>query len=63
MKKIKRIGLVGSLSLAAGSAMAAVPTDVTTALGDAKTDSLTVAGLALVVIIAIAAFKYMRKAV
>lgn len=63
MKQFKRIGLVGSLSLAAGSAMAAVPADVTTALGDAKTDSLTVAGLALVVIIAIAAFKYMRKAV
>lgn len=63
MNKIKRVGLVGSLTLAAGSAMAAVPADVTTALGDAKTDSLVVAGLALVVIIAIAAFKFMRRAI
>jgi hypothetical protein len=46
-----------------GSAHAAVPAGVTTALGDALTDSVTVAGLALVVIIGIAAFKFMRRAV
>jgi hypothetical protein len=51
------------LSAMAGSVFAAVPTEVTTALTDAKTDSLTVAGLALVIIIAIAAFKFMRRAV
>lgn len=45
------------------NAFAAVPTEVTTALTDAKTDSLAVAGLALVIVIAIAAFKYMRKGV
>jgi hypothetical protein len=45
------------------SAFAAVPAAVTTALGDALTDSLVVAGLALIVIIGIAAFKYMRKGV
>jgi len=45
-----------------GSA-AAVPADVTTAMTDAKADSLAVAGLALIIIIAIAAFKYMKKAV
>lgn len=46
-----------------GNAMAAVPAEVTTALGDAKTDTLAVAGLSLVIIIAVAAFKYMRRGV
>lgn len=55
--------LAGLATLSAGSAMAAVPADVTTALTDAKTDALVVAGMALVVIIAIAAFKYMRRGV
>lgn len=58
----KKIGSA-VVALAPLSAFAAVPTEVTTALGDAKTDSAAVAGLALVVIIAIAAFKYMRRAV
>lgn len=48
---------------AAGSAMAAVPADVSTALTEAKTDALVVAGLALIVVIGIAAFKYMRRGV
>ncbi len=56
-------GHLFSVSLLPLTTFAAVPAEVTTALGDAKTDSLAVAGLALVVIIAIAAFKYMRKAV
>ena len=60
---MKNFTVPASLFLAAGSAMAAVPAEVTTAMTDAKADSLTVAGLALVVIIAIAAFKYMRRAV
>ncbi|PKM26729.1 MAG: hypothetical protein CVV09_05000 [Gammaproteobacteria bacterium HGW-Gammaproteobacteria-13] len=50
------------LALSAGQAFAAVPTEVTTALGDAKADGLTVAGLVLVIIIAIAAFKFIRRA-
>jgi len=50
-----------SLTAAAGSALAAVPTDVATALADAKTDSLAVAGLGLIIIVGIAAFKYMRR--
>lgn len=49
------------LTLAAGSAMAAVPTEVTTALGDMKADALTVAGLVLVAIIAIAGVKFIRR--
>lgn len=45
----------------AGSALAEVPTEVTTALGDAKTDGIAIATLVLVAIIAIFAFKLMRK--
>jgi Inovirus Coat protein B len=45
------------------SAMAAVPESVTSALTESRTDALAVAGLALVVIISIAAFKYMRRGV
>lgn len=52
----------GALMLA-GQAYAAVPADVTTALEDAKTDAMTVGGLVLVVIIAIAAFKFIRRAI
>lgn len=59
-----KVVLIGTgLVASTGTALAAVPVDVTTALTDAKADSLTVAGLALVIIIAIAAFKYMRRAV
>lgn len=47
----------------AGQAYAAVPAEVTTALEDAKTDAMTVGGLVLVVIIAIAAFKFIRRAI
>lgn len=45
-----------------GSAFAAVPADVTTALTDSKADSITIATAALVIIIGIAAFGYMRRA-
>lgn len=48
---------------AVGSAMAAVPTEVSTALADGKADALTVSGLGLVIVISIAAFKYMRRGV
>lgn len=60
---MKKFGLFSALSVMAGSAFAAVPTEVSTALGDAKTDATTVAGLALVIVIAIAAIKYMKRAV
>lgn len=49
------------LVLSAGSAMAAVPTEVTSALTDMKADALTVAGVVLVAIIAVAAVKFIRK--
>ena len=60
---MKKYLTVAPLLAFAGSAFAEVPAEVTTALTDAKDDSLTVAGLALVIIIAIAAFKFMRRAV
>lgn len=56
---LKKIGSV--VALAPLSAFAAVPTEVTTALGDMKTDGLTVAAAFLVAVIAIAAFKLMRQ--
>lgn len=55
---------IGSAIAFAGivPAMAAVDAAVTTALSDAKADGATVGGAALVVIVAIAAFKYIRRA-
>lgn len=47
----------------AGSAMAALSTESTAAMADAKTDSAAIGGLALTIIIGIAAFKYCRRAV
>lgn len=48
--------------LAVQQAHAALPTGVTTALNDAQVDGVEVAGIVLGVIIAIAAFKYIRRA-
>ncbi|ELN4693600.1 phage coat protein [Pseudomonas nitroreducens] len=50
---------VGAL---AAQAMADVPTSVNTAITDAGTDAATIGGLVLVVIVGIAAFKFMRRA-
>lgn len=44
-----------------GSAMAELPADVTTAIGTAKTDGVQLAGLVLAAIIAIYAFKLVRR--
>lgn len=57
-----RLALIPAATLAAAAPVfAAVPTEVTTAMSDMKADALTVAGLVLVAIIAVAAFKFMRK--
>ncbi|MFG0584147.1 major capsid protein [Pseudomonas sp. zjy_9] len=48
--------------LTAQQAYAALPTEVSTELGTAKTDVVELGGLVLVVLIAAAAFKYMRRA-
>lgn len=59
-KTVSRLGAL-SLLTAAGSAMAAVPAEVTDALADMKADALVVAGAVLVAIIAVAAIKFIRK--
>jgi hypothetical protein len=58
----KLSALLVLLTASVSSAFAAVPGDVTTALADAKSDGVNIAGTVLGVIIAIAAFKYIRKA-
>lgn len=59
--KQKLAFLAAPLTLAAGNAMAEVPTEVSTALAAAKTDGVTVASAVLVAIVAIFAFKLMRR--
>jgi hypothetical protein len=64
LKKIKgRLVSTIALPLAfvGSNALAAVPEGVTTAMGDMKTDAMVVAGAFLIAIIAIMAFKMMRK--
>lgn len=61
--KKAKLAALAVLSMAAASVQAAVPTEVTTALTEGKADAMTVAGLSLVIIIGIAAFKYMRRGV
>ncbi|ERI51137.1 hypothetical protein N878_07135 [Pseudomonas sp. EGD-AK9] len=51
---------IGVLSVQ--QAYAALPAEVSTELGTAKTDVVELGGLVLVVLIAAAAFKYMRRA-
>lgn len=53
--------LFAPLALAAGSAMAAVPENVTTALTGAGTDAATVAGVVLVAVVGLVAFRWMRR--
>ncbi|GLE98607.1 major capsid protein [Pseudomonas aeruginosa] len=67
MQKMKhfmvRGGVVlGSLGLLAGQAMAEVPAEATASLTEAKADGVAIGGVVLGVIIAIAAFKYIRRA-
>lgn len=64
MKKnlFKKLAVVQAAALvASGSAHAALPAEVTTALADMKTDGVTIAGAVLVAIIAITAIKLLRK--
>lgn len=67
MSMISKIGAklgagVALATVGIGSAVAAVPTEVTTALGDLKTDSVTVASLAFAAFLAVLAFGYMKRA-
>ncbi|EKZ97633.1 hypothetical protein D769_19288 [Cupriavidus sp. HMR-1] len=61
-KKAKMAAL-GAISMAAaGSAMADVPAAITTSITQAQADGVTVAGLVITAIVAIWAFKLMRRA-
>lgn len=54
--------LVPALYGLAGSVQAAVPAAVTTAIGDAGTDAVSVATACFVAVIGLLAFRYMRRA-
>jgi len=59
MKKYLAIPLLSGIF---GSVHAAVPAAVSTALSDGLTDATTVAGAALIIVVGVAVFKYMRRA-
>lgn len=61
MQKLKALFAAGS-TVAAGSAFAAVPAEAIDAITQAGTDAAVIGGAVLVVLIGIAAFKYMRRA-
>lgn len=61
MQKLKALLVVGS-TFVAGSAFAAVPTEAIDAITEAGTDAAVIGAAVLVVLIGIAAFKYMRRA-
>lgn len=61
-KFLKGSLVLSSLLATAGSTFAAVPAEVTTAISDMKSDGLIVASAVLVAVIAIAAIKFLRKA-
>jgi len=60
----KKAQVAAAAAIAAASissAQAAVPANVTAALDDLQIDALTVAGVVLAAIVAVYAFKFMRK--
>lgn len=59
MKKLYLV--LPALAATTGSALAAVPASVTTALADAQTDGVTIATSVFVAIVAMYAFKLMRR--
>lgn len=62
--KLWKKGAVGATALTASTwVLAAVPESVTDALTAAKTDATTVAAAVIGIIVAIAAFGYMRRAI
>jgi len=61
LKKLQSAVVVPAV-LFAGSAMAAVPTEIITAIDTAGDDMATVAGAVFVAIIALLGFKLMRRA-
>lgn len=65
MKQVKNVFAVGAAlvaSVVSTASFAALDTGITTALGDAKSNVAEIGGLVIVVLVAAAAFKYMRRA-
>lgn len=60
MSKI-RFAVPAVLAGIGGSALAAVPENVNTALTNLQADALTVAGIVLAAVVAVYAFKFIRK--
>lgn len=60
--RLARLAVVSALSSAAIAAQAAVPAEVTTSMEAAKDDSFAIATMALVIVIGLAGFRYMRRA-
>ena len=61
-KRARQLGLAGAAFVAfVNQAMAAVPANVTTALTDAGTDAATVAGVVLIAVVGLVAFRWMRR--
>lgn len=59
----KNLAVVGAAVLGLSfNAMAAVPESVTTGLAESKTDALAVGALVIGIVIAIAGFKYIKRA-
>lgn len=55
--------IAATVTLGFGSAHAAIPANVQTALDTGLTDASAVAALGLIIVVAIAVFKYMRRGV
>jgi len=62
MKFPKLAALAASSLALVGSVQAAVPADVTTAITDMKSDGVTMGTAVLVAVIAVAAIKFLRRA-
>lgn len=59
---LKRAAAGLTVAVVSAQSHAALPTEVTTAMGDAATDGAALAVLGLLIVIAIAAVKYLRSA-
>lgn len=59
--KLRLLAVPAFVAAGMGSAYAAVPLNVSTALTDLQADALTVAGIVLAAIVAVYAFKFIRK--
>lgn len=57
-----KVGTVAGVMGLSGSAMAAVPTAVTDALGEGLVDVATVAGAAFLIVVAVAVWRHLKKA-